>query len=68
MSAVRKEMKSYIDNIPDSRLKALKPLLVSLSNEEDELIIETDLTDEEKAIIKAGRAEFAKGNYVTMEL
>jgi len=37
--------------------KAVKPLLFALV--EDAILIETDLTEEEKAIIAAGMAEYA---------
>jgi hypothetical protein len=39
------------------KLEALRPLLRLLIND-DPLIIETDLTDEEKAIVKEGRKEY----------
>jgi len=65
MSAIRQEIQSYIDNIPDSKLEALKPLLSVLMN--DTIILETDLTGEEKAIIMRGREEYKKGNYISLE-
>ena len=65
MSELRKEIQDYIDVLPDSKLEALRPLLTLLADEP--LIIETDLTDEEKAIIKAGRVEYAKGGYVPLD-
>jgi hypothetical protein len=45
VSALRREIKNYIDFIPDDKLQALKPILSLLT---EELIIETDLTEEEK--------------------
>ena len=42
----------YIDSIPEYRLDILEPLLADLS--ELEFLIETDLTDEERAIIAEG--------------
>ncbi len=34
--------------------------------ERDTLILETDLTDEEKEIIRQGREEYKKGGYVSL--
>ena len=56
VTALRKEMYSYIDTIPEYRLKALKPLLADLA--EPDFVIETDLTDEERAIIAEGEKLF----------
>jgi predicted dehydrogenase len=56
MTAVRKELHDYIDALPERNLYALKPLLSVLVN--DRIIIETDLTAEEKTIIAEGRAQF----------
>ena len=63
MSALQKELTGYIKNIPNSKLEALRPLLKSLAQDED-LIIETDLTAEEKAIMDQGREERKKGGYL----
>jgi hypothetical protein len=65
MSAIRKEIQDYIDSIPESKLEALKPLLSVLVN--DTIILETDLTDEEKAIIAHGREEYRQGGFVPLE-
>jgi len=65
MSTVKKEVLGYIREIPDSSLKVLIPLLSAFVNET--LIIETDLTEEEKEIIRAGREEYKKGNFVLLE-
>lgn len=64
MSVIRKEIQEYIDIIPDSKLEALKPLLTVLAD--DSIVIETDLTDEEKAIIAEGREEYKKGPFVPL--
>ena len=48
----------YIDELPDMKLEALRPLLRLLITDEP-LIIETDLTEEEKAWIEDGRREYA---------
>jgi hypothetical protein len=53
-TAIRQELKSFIDVIPDHSLYALKPLLSVLA-ETESLVIETDLTDEEIALIDEGR-------------
>lgn len=62
MTAIRQEVLNYIDNIPDSKLEALKPILVVLVN--DTLTVETDLTEEEKEIIANGRKEYQNGTFV----
>jgi hypothetical protein len=64
MSAIKKEIQEYIRVLPDSALQALKPLLALLIAEEP--IVETDLTEEEKAIILRGREEYSKGNYIPL--
>jgi len=58
MTAIRQEVLACIDDLPDVKLEALRPLLRLLINNEP-LIIETDLTDEEKAVIEEGRLEYA---------
>jgi len=67
MSAIKKEMQDYISVLPDNALLALKPIITLLVAEEP--IVETDLTEEEKAIIVRGRIEYEKnpGNYVPLE-
>ena len=55
MTTVRKETLEYISKIQDAALEALLPILKLLSYDEP-LIIETDLTEEEKAIIAEGMA------------
>lgn len=65
MSEIRKEVQDCIDSLPDSKLAALKPILTLLVS--DTIIIETDLTDEEKAIIALGREEYKAGGFVPLE-
>ena len=65
MSEIRKEIQDYIDIIPDSKLAALKPLLTMLADES--IVIETDLTDEERNIIAKGREEYKKGGFVSLD-
>ena len=64
MSELRKEVLECIDQLPDSKLEALRPLLRLLTN--DDFVIETDLTEEEKEIIRAGREEYRKGGFVPL--
>ena len=58
MSPIRQEVQGYINQLPDIQLEALKPLLALLLNENP--IVETDLTEEEKEIIQQGREEYAR--------
>jgi len=55
---VRQEAHAFIDDIAESKLIALKPLLYALAD--DSVVIETDLTDEERAIIAKGMDEYEK--------
>ena len=55
---MRQEIHSYIEDISESKLIALKPLLFTLANES--IVIEWELTDEERALIKQGMAEYEK--------
>jgi hypothetical protein len=54
--AIRKELHSFIDTMPERKLNALRPLFDVLVD--DETIIETDLTDEELAIIEEGDRQY----------
>ena len=53
---VRQEIHNYIDDISESKLLALKPLLFALVDES--IVIEYDLTDVERLIITHGMKEF----------
>jgi hypothetical protein len=55
--ALRSELKNFIDFMPERNLPVVKPILLALSV--DPVIIETDLTPEEKALIEAGEEEYA---------
>ena len=59
---VRQELHAYLDILPEAKLNVLKPLLSFLAYDmpEDKIIIETDLTDEERAIIAQGMEEYAR--------
>jgi hypothetical protein len=57
-TAVRRELKRYIDAIPASNLEIVRPMLLYLAETQTgQLVIETNLTADEKAVIKAGRKE-----------
>ena len=64
MSELRKEVLECIDQIPDTKLEALKPILLLLVN--DSPIVENVLTEEEQAIIRAGRKEYKQGGFVPL--
>ena len=57
MTALRQELMNYIEEIPETELEALRPMLRLLAAP-DRLVIETNLTDAEKAIIESGYAEW----------
>jgi len=59
-ATVRRELKNYIDAIPESNLEIVRPMLSFLARNQTTngpLVIETDLTADERAVIKAGRKE-----------
>jgi hypothetical protein len=64
MTAIRKEVLEYIDILPDSKLEGLKPILSMLTD--DIAVIEFDLTDDEKEIIRQGREEYKQGNFIPL--
>jgi len=53
---IRQEIHAYIDDITESKLIALKPLLFALADES--IVIERDLTEGERAMIAKGMAEY----------
>jgi len=53
-AVLRKEIHSMVDALPDRDLIAVRPLLSLLV----EPVIETDLTDEENAMIEESLAEY----------
>ena len=65
MSAIRREILEYINELPDVKLEAIKPILAILVD--DNITIETDLTDEEKETIRRGRKEYESGNFVPLD-
>ena len=66
MTAIRKEIMNYIDDIPDIKLEALRPILTLLADEI--IIVETDLSNDEIAIVSEGREEYKRGNFVKLDL
>ena len=78
-TALRQELHNFIDIMPERKLSALKPLISILMEEaypigmedipESEIVIETDLTDEERAIIARGVARYHKHpeEFVTLD-
>ena len=59
-ATIRRELKRYIDVIPESNLEIVRPMLSFLAGNQAvncPLIIETNLTADEKAVVKAGRKE-----------
>ena len=59
-TTIRSELKSYIDAIPESNLEIVRPMLSFLAGNHainEHLVIETNLTAKEKAVIRAGRKE-----------
>lgn len=66
-TALRKQMHIYLDNIPEYRLEILKPILADYA--EPDFVIETDLTDEERAIIAEGRKQLKEHpeDFITLE-
>lgn len=69
MTALRKEMHDYIDNIPESKLLVLKPLFHLVSEEVAyiEPISFDDLDENEKAAIIQGRKDYEEGLYTDFE-
>jgi hypothetical protein len=65
--SVRQELHTYIDDIEESKLEILKPLLCSMA--EESTVIETGLTDEERELIAKGMEEYAANpqNFVPLE-
>ena len=63
--SVRNEIHAFINGIDESKLIALRPLLLTLL--EDSVAIETDMTTEEIAIIDAGLEAHRRGEVVRHE-
>jgi hypothetical protein len=69
MTALRKQMHEYIDNIPESKLLILKPLFHLVSEEVVyvEPISFGDLEEDEKAAVIQGRKDYEEGLYTDFE-
>jgi len=69
MSALKEELISYINDIPDNKLQAIKPLLYLLPS--DSMTIEKvsfdDLTEDEKEAVIQGRKEYENGECTDFE-
>ena len=52
--AVRQELHSLINTMPERKLNALRPLFDVLVDDDNTVVIETDLTNEEHALIEDG--------------
>ena len=60
-TAIRQELKGYIDALPEANLEAVRPILRSYTDGEADdqpLVYETDLTEEERALIAEGMKEY----------
>jgi len=52
------QLQSYIETIPKNNLEIVRSMLLFLAgNHAEQLVIETNLTADEKAVIKTGRKE-----------
>jgi hypothetical protein len=68
-TAVRQELHTFIDTMPEQSLSALKPLLAYMTYPANVTVIETDLTVEEQGLIKKGLHEYAQNpiNFISLE-
>jgi hypothetical protein len=64
---LQQELSTLIGIIPERKLAALRPLLSALAD--DGIVIETDLTEEEKREIEECEAEYKKApeTFMTLE-
>ena len=70
MSAIKQELISYINNLPDYKLYAFKPMfeLVSLDEViEIEKVDFDDLDDDDKLAVLQAREEYLRGETVAHE-
>ena len=65
MTAIRKEVMGCIADLPDNKLEALMPILALLID--DAIVIETDLTEDERNIVRQGREEYMRGGFTTFQ-
>ena len=69
-TAIRQELKGYIDALPEASLEAVRPILRSYTDGDDQpLVYETDLTAEEREWIAEGRREAAEhpDDFITLD-
>jgi len=57
-AALRKEIHNCIDDIPEGKLLALKPLLFALAD--DAIVVENNLTEEERLLVATGMNEYKR--------
>ena len=64
---IRQEIHNCIEDISESKLIVLKPLLFALA--EESIVIENNLTDEERTLIAQGMAEYEKNpdSFISLE-
>ena len=55
-TAIRRKLHTFIDEMPDHCLPSVEPLLSYLAS--DRMVIETDLTAEEKTWVLEGRKHY----------
>ncbi|GBR77175.1 hypothetical protein NO2_1603 [Candidatus Termititenax persephonae] len=67
-TAVRQELHTFIDNMPEQSLSALKPLLAYMTCSAG-TTLETDLTTEEQNLIEEGLRGYAQnpGDFIPLE-
>jgi hypothetical protein len=68
-TAVRQELHTFIDTMPEQSLSALKPLLAYMTYLANATVVETDLTIEEQVLIKKGLHEYTRNpeNFIPLE-
>ena len=58
MTALRQEMIHYMEDMPEPKLEALRPVVLELLAAPERAVFIADVTDEEKAMIAADYEEF----------
>jgi hypothetical protein len=68
-TAVRQELHTFIDTMPEQSLSALKPLLSYMTCLANATVVETNLTAEEQGLIATGLHEYTKNptNFIPLE-
>jgi hypothetical protein len=67
-TALKNQVHRYVDMLPSDQIIIINDLLSILVSNEPETIIETDLTEEEHAIIEASRRDYKNdpGSFVSL--